>query len=88
MQGDSRHPSVVHLQNRVFTAAKLRHNSIMTEQPQRPSLIRWLMTPPQAYLAYFVAVVLIGGVSFYVGSLKPNRHPGLVPATSSAPTTK
>jgi hypothetical protein len=60
----------------------------MNQQTKRPGLIRWLMTPPQAYLAYFVAVVLIGGVSFYVGSLKPNRHPGLVPATSSAPVTK
>lgn len=70
-------------------ASELRHNNAMTEQPSRPGLIRWLMTPPQAYLAYFVAVVLIGGVSFYVGSLKPNRHPGLVPATtSSAPTAK
>ena len=69
-------------------ASELRHNNAMTEQPSRPGLIRWLMTPPQAYLAYFVAVVLIGGVSFYVGSLKPNRHPGLVPATSSAPAAK
>ncbi|MCK7472747.1 MAG: hypothetical protein MZV49_02670 [Rhodopseudomonas palustris] len=48
----------------------------MTDQPQRPSLIRWLMTPPQAYLAYFVAVVLIGGVSFYVGSLSRTGIPG------------
>ncbi|HEY0328584.1 MAG TPA: hypothetical protein VGC77_05730 [Rhodopseudomonas sp.] len=43
--------------------------------------LRWLMTPPQAYLAYFIAVLLIGGASFYAGSLKPNKK-SLVPPQS------
>jgi hypothetical protein len=38
-------------------------------------LIEWATTRPQAYLTYFLAVVLIGGFSFYAGTLKPKRPP-------------
>lgn len=61
----------------------------MSEQSKRPSLFRWLMTPPQAYVTYLAAVLLIGTVSFYAGTLRPNKHPGLVPApATSAPVSK
>jgi hypothetical protein len=33
-------------------------------------LFEWATTRPQAYLTYFLAVVLIGGMSFYAGTLK------------------
>ena len=55
----------------------------MPNQPQQPlspgGLLRWAMTPPQAYVVYLICVVLIGGVSFYVGTLRPKAHPGLAP---------
>ncbi|MBB5045688.1 hypothetical protein HNR60_000423 [Rhodopseudomonas rhenobacensis] len=60
------------------------HNGPPATLQQR---LRWLMTPPQAYLAYALAVLLIGGLSFYAGSLKPNKK-SLVPppaAQHSAP---
>lgn len=59
----------------------------MTSQvPERMSFgrfLRWATTPPQAYLMYFVCVVLVGGVSFYVGTLKPRHTPGLPPAAAA-----
>ena len=35
------------------------------------NLLRWAITPPQSYAIYFLALVLVAGLSFYVGSLKP-----------------
>ncbi|MCG6207149.1 hypothetical protein LPW26_21090 [Rhodopseudomonas sp. HC1] len=52
------------------------------------SLLRWAITPPQAYVVYLLCVVLVGGASFYVGTLKPNRHPNLPPAPANAPMPK
>jgi hypothetical protein len=44
---------------------------------------RWATTPPQAYAIYAILVVLIFGLSYFVGTLKPKRTPGLVPAATS-----
>lgn len=64
----------------------------MQNQPDQPisfgGLLRWAITPPQSYVVYFLCVVLVGGLSFYVGTLKPNRHPSLVPPPASAPHSK
>jgi len=35
------------------------------------NLLRWAITPPQSYAIYFLALVLVAGLSFYAGSLKP-----------------
>jgi hypothetical protein len=46
-------------------------------------LFEWATTRPQAYLTYFLAVVLIGGMSFYAGTLKrqlTSPHPPAVSA--------
>lgn len=51
-------------------------------------LLRWATRPPQAYVVYFLCVVLVGGASFYVGTMKPNRHPGLAPPPANAPMSK
>jgi hypothetical protein len=35
--------------------------------------VRWAMTLPQSIAVYFVCLVLIGGLSFYAGTLKPKK---------------
>ena len=42
------------------------------------------MKPPQAYVVYLLCVVLIGGLSFYVGTLKPRTPHGLAPPPSAS----
>ncbi len=36
-------------------------------------LVRWATTPPQAYVAYVVCLILVWLVSFYAGTLNPKR---------------
>ncbi|MDB5582748.1 MAG: hypothetical protein JWR80_7924 [Bradyrhizobium sp.] len=45
--------------------------------------VRWAMTPPRAYATYFIALVLVAGLSFYVGSLKPKKAVGGPPPVSA-----
>jgi hypothetical protein len=49
------------------------------------SFARWITTPPQAYAAYFVALILIAGLSFYVGTLKPKKPIGMGPSPVAIP---
>ena len=37
------------------------------------SLVRWAITPPQSYVVDLLALLLVAGLSFYVGSLKPKK---------------
>jgi hypothetical protein len=46
---------------------------------------RWATTPPQSYAVYLVCLFLIGGLSFYAGTLKPTKPIGLGPPPMSAP---
>jgi hypothetical protein len=46
---------------------------------------KWAITPPQSYAAYFVALFLVAGLSFYVGTLKPKKAVGFGPPPMSAP---
>jgi hypothetical protein len=46
---------------------------------------RWATTPPQAYAAYLVALILVAGLSFYVGTLRPKKLPGMAPPPIAAP---
>ena len=34
------------------------------------SLLQWAITPPQSYVVYLVALFLMAGGSFYIGTLK------------------
>jgi hypothetical protein len=52
------------------------------------ALLQWATTPPQAYAVYFVCLILIGGLSFYVGRLNPKKFPGPPPSAISAPRTE
>jgi multidrug efflux pump subunit AcrB len=49
---------------------------------------RWAIKPPQAYVMYLIALVLVGGLSFYAGSLKPKKAPGVVPPTAAVPRSQ
>lgn len=48
------------------------------------SLVRWATTPPQSYAVYLVALVLVAGLSFYAGSLKPKTATSIGPPPVSA----
>ena len=43
------------------------------------------MTPPQAYLVYVIALVLIWAGSFYAGTLSPKKAPPSAPSQVNAP---
>ena len=46
--------------------------------------LRWAITPPQSYAIYLVGLVLVVGLSFYAGTLKPKNAIGLGPPPVSA----
>jgi hypothetical protein len=46
---------------------------------------RWATTPPQAYAAYLLALILVAGLSFYVGTLKPKKPVGIGPPPVATP---
>jgi hypothetical protein len=37
------------------------------------SLWRWATTPPQAYVVYVLALILVWGVSFLAGTINPKK---------------
>jgi hypothetical protein len=55
----------------------------MAEDRSFKELVRWATTPPQVYLVYVIALVLIWAGSFYAGTLSPKKAP---PAPSSQVT--
>jgi len=54
-------------------------------QGEQKSLWRWATTPPQAYLMYVIALLLVWGVSFYAGTLRPKKAEGFGPPPVSVP---
>ncbi len=46
---------------------------------------RWAITPPQSYAVYLVCLLLVAGLSFYAGTLKPKKAVGIGPPPMSAP---
>ena len=50
------------------------------------SLVQWAITPPQSYVVYLVALFLVAGGSFYVGTLKPKKAVVTDPPPISAPS--
>jgi hypothetical protein len=44
----------------------------------------WATTPPQVYLLYVVALILIWAISFYAGTLNPRKSgaPGAPPISA------
>jgi hypothetical protein len=48
-------------------------------------VVRWAITPPQSYVVYLVALFLVAGGSFYIGTLKPKKPIGFGPPPVSVP---
>ena len=48
-------------------------------------VVRWATTPPQAVAVYLICPMLVAAISFYLGTLKPNKAIGLGPPPMSAP---
>jgi hypothetical protein len=46
---------------------------------------RWAITPPQSWAVYLIALFLVAGLSFYVGTLKPKKAAAIGPPPISAP---
>jgi hypothetical protein len=61
------------MENETGTAAKIRN------------FVKWAITPPQSYAVYLVALFLVAGGSFYVGTLKPKKTVGFGPPPVSVP---
>ena len=45
--------------------------------------VRWATTLPQSIAVYFVCLVLIGGLSFYAGTMNPKKIPSAPPPVSA-----
>jgi len=45
--------------------------------------VRWAKTPPQVYVVYLVALILVWLVSFYAGTLNPKRSQSPAPPVSA-----
>lgn len=48
------------------------------------SFVQWAITPPQSYAVYLLALVLVAGLSFYIGSLRQKPATGLGPPPVSS----
>lgn len=46
-------------------------------------LVKWAMTPPQAYVVYVIGLLLIYGVSYYAGTLNPRKALPSPPAATA-----
>jgi hypothetical protein len=47
---------------------------------------KWATTPPQSYMVYLSALVLVFVLSFYAGTLKPKGSTGLGPPPATTPS--
>jgi hypothetical protein len=57
-----------------------------TDPASIKGLWQWATTRPQAYFVYFIALVLVLGLSFLAGTMKPKKPPvGTAPPAVSAP---
>jgi hypothetical protein len=61
-------------------------NDTPTEDRSLRGFWKWATTPPQAYVVYVLALLLVWGISFLAGSLNPKRTgSGQTPPPVSAP---
>jgi hypothetical protein len=48
-------------------------------------MLQWATTPPQSYAVYLVALLLVFGLSYVAGTMKPKNSAGMGPPPVSAP---
>jgi hypothetical protein len=83
LSGDS--PDIFALPNQLHFEQKHGMESETGTAAVIKGLVRWAMTPPQAYMVYLVCLFLVAGSSFYLGTLKPKKAVGLGPPPVSVP---
>lgn len=57
----------------------------MANESDPKTLWRWAITPPQSYLLYLAALIVIFAGSFYAGTMKPKKTPVTEPPAAVAP---
>lgn len=57
----------------------------MADDDTPKSLWQWATTAPQSYAVYVIVLLLVWGVSFYAGTLRPKKTDGPGPPPVSAP---
>ena len=60
-------------------------NDTPPEERSARGLWKWATTPPQAYVVYLIALILVWVLSFYAGTLKPKKAEGIGPPPVTAP---
>ena len=72
--------------------AAIAQHRVMTNDTSDPDsssgltrLFRWATTPPQAYVVYVLALIMIYGVTFIAGTLAPKKHLTVTPDSVSVP---
>jgi hypothetical protein len=48
-------------------------------------MLRWAITPPQSYAVCLIGLLVIFGLSYYAGTMKPKHTTGMGPPPVSAP---
>ena len=56
-----------------------------TDPNRFKGLVKWAMTPPQAYVVYVIGLLLVYAVSYFAGTLNPKKAPPSTPPAATAP---
>ena len=68
--------------------AQFAHKQAMNDDNRDRSLRalwKWATTPPQVYVVYVLALILVWAISFLAGTLNPKRNAHPPPPPVSAP---
>jgi hypothetical protein len=64
----------------------IAQNGIMDNESNSQSWWKWAITPPQSYLVYLAALILVFVFSFYAGTMKPKGSTALGPPPAPVPS--
>jgi hypothetical protein len=56
-----------------------------TDPNRFKGLVKWAMTPPQAYVVYVIGLLPVYAVSYFAGTLTPKKAPPTAPPAVTAP---
>ena len=70
-------------------AKQFAHKQVMSDDSNQDRGLRalwtWATTPPQAYVVYVLALLLVWGISFLAGTLNPKRTANQTPPAATTP---